>query len=109
MRCSRRWPNGVSFGPLGKTDRGIVAVTSLWADDRVDSPLHGRPSPPANRLPQARQDPAFRTKPQFGVELVDAALAASVSIRVIVADCGDGDNPTFRTCCTGRACPTCWG
>src|SRR5258707_14598683 len=51
------------LGSLGKRGNGIVAVTSLWADERVYSPLHVRPYTPAARLAGGKQDPRFRTKP----------------------------------------------
>ena len=59
-----------SLGSIGKVDGGIVAVTSLWADEHVYSPLHVKPYTPAARLPKGKADPAFRTKPQLAVELV---------------------------------------
>ena len=39
-------------GLIGKVDNGIVAVTSLWADERVYYPLHVEPYTPARRLPK---------------------------------------------------------
>jgi DDE superfamily endonuclease len=84
------------LGSIGKTDNGIVAVSSLWADPSVYYPLHVAPYTPASRLPHGKVDPAFRTKPQIAVELVDAALAANVPFRAIVADCLYGENPTFE-------------
>jgi SRSO17 transposase len=84
------------LGSLGKVDNGIVAVTSLWADERVYSPLHAVPYTPAARLPQGRRDPAFRTKPQLARALVAQALAAGVRFRAVVADCFYGDNLDFE-------------
>jgi SRSO17 transposase len=83
------------LGSLGKVDNGIVAVTSLWADERVYYPLHIQPYEPAERLPKGKKDPAFRTKPQIGMALVDAALALGVSFRAVVADCGYGESEAF--------------
>jgi len=88
---ARQW-----LGAVGKVENGIVAVSSLWADERVYYPLHVRPYAPAERLAGGKQDPAFRTKPQLGVELVDAARAAGVPFRAVVADCAYGENPTFE-------------
>ena len=84
------------LGSIGQLDGGIVAVTSLWADERVYYPLHVRPSTPAARLPKGKADPDFRTKPQLAVELVDAALDAGFSCRAVVADCFYGENATFE-------------
>ena len=83
------------LGSVGKTDNGIVAVTSLWADERVYWPVHVLPYTPASRLPGGRTDPAFRTKPQLAAELVEAARQAQIPFRAVVADCLYGDNPGF--------------
>ena len=45
------------LGSVGKIDNGIVAVTSLWADERVYYPLHVVPYTPAARLPGGRARP----------------------------------------------------
>ena len=58
------------LGSIGKIDGGILAVTSLWAEERVYYPLHVKPYTPAERLPKGRTDPDFRTKPQLAVDLV---------------------------------------
>jgi hypothetical protein len=83
------------LGSVGKIDNGIVAVTSLWADERVYWPVHVVPYTPASRLPGKERDPLFRTKPQLAVELVDAAREAGIGFRAVVADCAYGDNPGF--------------
>jgi DDE superfamily endonuclease len=83
------------LGSVGKIDNGIVAVTSLWADERVYWPVHVVPYTPASRLPGKERDPLFRTKPQLAVELVHAARAAGIGFRAVVADCAYGDNPGF--------------
>jgi hypothetical protein len=83
------------LGSVGKTDNGIVAVTSLWADARCYWPLHAVPYTPASRLPKGKSDPGFRTKPQLAVELVEAARQAKIPFRAVVADCFYGDNTGF--------------
>jgi hypothetical protein len=72
-----------------------VAVTSLWADERVYWPVHAIPYTPASRLPAGERDPGFRTKPQLAVELIGAARQAGVPFRAVVADCAYGDNLSF--------------
>jgi hypothetical protein len=74
------------LGSIGKIDNGIVAVSSLWDDERLYFPLHALPYTPAGRLPGGRKDPDFQTKPQLGLELVTAARQASVPFRAVVAD-----------------------
>jgi DDE superfamily endonuclease len=83
------------LGSVGKTDNGIVAVSSLWADERVYWPVHVQPYTPACRLPKGKRDPRFRTKPQQAVELVQAARTAGIAFRAVVADCFYGDNEGF--------------
>ena len=87
---ARQW-----LGSLGKTDNGIVAVTSLWADERVYWPVDVVPYAPAARLPMGNRDPAFRTKPQLAAALVQAARQAGIGFRAVVADCFYGDNEGF--------------
>jgi SRSO17 transposase len=84
------------LGSIGKLDGGIVAVTSLRADERVDCPLHVKPYTPAERLPKGKAAPDFPTEPRLAGELVDAARDAGVSVRAGVADCCDGENATFE-------------
>ena len=84
------------LGSIGKTANGIVAVTSaVWADERVYYPLQVRPSTPAARLAGGKQHPAFRTKPQLALELVQAARAAGIPFRAVVADSLYGEHPEF--------------
>jgi SRSO17 transposase len=83
------------LGSVGKIDNGIVAVTSLWADERCYWPIHAVPYAPASRLPGREQGPAFRTKPRLAIELVEAARQAGIGFRAVVADCAYGDNPGF--------------
>jgi hypothetical protein len=93
------------LGSVGKVENGIVAVTSLWADERVYYPLHAEPYTPAERLGKGKKDPAFHTKPQIAVGLVDAALRAGVPFRAVVADCTYGENPTFEGALWDAALP----
>jgi hypothetical protein len=83
------------LGSVGKTDNGIVAVSSLWADERVYWPAHVTPYTPASRLAKGKRDRGFRTKPQLAAELVEAARQAGIAFRAVVADCFYGDNEGF--------------
>jgi hypothetical protein len=88
------------LGSVGKIDNGIVAVTSLWADERCYWPVQAVPYTPASRLAKGKHDPGFRTKPQLAVELVQAAQQAGIGFRAVVADCFYGDNPGFTDALT---------
>jgi SRSO17 transposase len=83
------------LGSVGKIDNGIVVVSTLWADDERDYPLHAEPYTPARRLPKGKADAAFRTKPQLARQLIEAALEMGILFRAIGADRGDGENPTL--------------
>jgi hypothetical protein len=81
---------------LGKTDNGVVSVSSLWADERVYYPLEVEPYTPAPWFAHGKADPAFRTKPQIALALVQHAVAEQWPFRAVVADAFYGENPTFR-------------
>jgi hypothetical protein len=93
------------LGSRGKIENGIVAVTSLWADERLYYPLHLQPYTPSERLVGGKKDPAFRTKPQLGLALVAAAVEAGISFRAVVADCFYGDNLGFTRTLEGAGLP----
>ena len=54
------------LGRYGKTDNGVVTVTTVWADERLYYPVHAVPYTPARHFAKGRNDPAFRTKLQGG-------------------------------------------
>jgi hypothetical protein len=83
------------LGNRGKIENGVVSVSSLWADERVYYPLAVEPYPSERWFAEGKADPAFRTKPQIALELVDQALAAASPIRAVVADCLYGDHRGF--------------
>jgi hypothetical protein len=93
------------LGSVGKIDNGIVAVTTVWADERVYYPLHLKPYTPASRLPRGKADPAFGTKPQLAVEVIEQARAAGLPFRAIVADCFYGDHLGFVEALDGAHLP----
>src|SRR5207247_3065338 len=82
------------LGSVGKTDNGIVAVSTLWADERIYYPLHVAPYTPAGRLPGGSEDPGFATKPEIAVNLVDRAVTAGVRFAAVVGDCFYGPSET---------------
>jgi hypothetical protein len=87
----RQW-----LGRYGKTDNGVVTVTTLWADERVYYPVHAVPYTPARHFSKGRNDPAFRTKLQIGAGLAISAREAGFAFRAAVADCAYGDQDGFR-------------
>jgi hypothetical protein len=82
------------LGSVGKTDNGIVVVSTLWADERVYYPLHVTAYTPAGRLPAGGNDPGFATKPQLAVDLVARAVSIEVPFTAVVADSFYGPSET---------------
>jgi DDE superfamily endonuclease len=93
------------LGSVGKTDNGIVAVTTLWTDGRVHYPLHFAPYTPASRFPGGKSDPRFRTKPQIALAVIEQARAADIPFHAVVADCFYGDNAELEGLLTQRKIP----
>jgi SRSO17 transposase len=84
------------LGRYGKTDNGVVTVTTVWADERLYYPVDAVPYTPARHFAKGKNDPAFRTKLQIGAELAAQARAAGFVFRAAVADSAFGDQDGFR-------------
>jgi hypothetical protein len=84
------------LGSIGKIDNGVVSVGALWADERVYYPVDVEPYTPAHWFTRGKNDPAFRTKPQIALALVEQAVDADLSFRAVVADCFYGEHDAFR-------------
>jgi hypothetical protein len=96
----RQW-----LGRYGKTDSGVVTVTTLWADERVYYPVHAAPYTPARHFAKGKNDPAFRTKLQIGADLAVKAQDARFVFRAVCADCAYGDQDGFRGELAGAGLP----
>jgi hypothetical protein len=64
------------LGQYGKTDDGVVTVTTVWADERLYYPVHAVPYTPARHFAKGKNDPAFRTKLAIGADLAAKARDA---------------------------------
>ncbi len=84
------------LGRYGKTDNGVVTVTTVWADERVYYPVHAVPYTPARHFAKGKNDPGFRTKLAIGADLAIRARAAGFAFRAVVADSAYGDQDGFR-------------
>ncbi len=84
------------LGSIGKIDNGVVSVGALWADERLYYPLDVEPYTPAHWFARGKSDPAFRTKPQIALDLVNQAVEAGLLFRAVVADCFYGEHDAFR-------------
>jgi hypothetical protein len=84
------------LGRYGKTDNGVVTVTTLWAGERLYYPVHAVPCTPARHFADGKSDPAFRTKLAIGADLAVRARAAGFAFRAVAADSAYGDQDGFR-------------
>src|SRR5256714_2876824 len=84
------------LGRYGKTDSGVVTVTTVWADERLYYPVHAVPYTPARHFAKGKGDPAFRTKLAIGADLAIRARAAGFTFRAVAADSAYGDQDGFR-------------
>jgi hypothetical protein len=81
---------------IGKTDNGVVSVSSLWAQERVYWPLAFEPYTPAHHFAAGKADPEFRTKLKIAAQLVERALADRTRFRAVVADSFYGEDEGFK-------------
>src|SRR5487761_1114096 len=87
----RQW-----LGRYGKTDNGVVTVTTVWADERLYYPVHAVPYTPARHFAGGKNDPEFRTKLAIGADLAVQAREAGFAFRAVAADSAYGDQDGFR-------------
>jgi hypothetical protein len=85
------------LGRYGKTDNGVVTVTTVRADERLYYPVHAVPYTPARHFAKGKNDPAFRTKLAIGADLAVRARDAGFAFRAVAADSAYGDQDGFRS------------
>src|SRR5215211_2488343 len=81
---------------IGKTESGVVSVSSLWANKRIYYPVDFEPYTPAHHFEGAKNDPAFRTKLKIASQLVEKASQRSIPFRAVVADSFYGEDEGFK-------------
>ncbi|MDP9411788.1 MAG: IS701 family transposase [Actinomycetota bacterium] len=81
---------------IGKTESGVVSVSSLWADESVYWPVSFEPYTPAHHFEGGKEDPRFRTKLKIASQLVELAMERNVPFRAVVADSFYGDDWGFK-------------
>jgi hypothetical protein len=84
------------LGNVGKIENGVVSVSSLWADDDIYYPLDVDPYTPESYFADGKNDPAFRTKPQIALQLLQQAKAQDWPFRAVVADSLYGEDRGLR-------------
>jgi SRSO17 transposase len=93
------------LGNRGKIENGVVSVGSLWADESLYYPLAVEPYTPEHWFVAGKADPAFRTKPQIALALVEQAQVQQWPFRAVVADCLYGEHHGFTAGLTQRGVP----
>jgi SRSO17 transposase len=93
------------LGNRGKIENGVVSVSSLWADEGIYYPVAVEPYTPERWFARGKADPAFRTKPQIALELVDQAVRQEWPVRAVVADCLYGEHRGFTAGLMQRGIP----
>ena len=96
------------LGSVGKIDNGIVAVTSLWADERCYWPVHAVPYTPASRLPRASGIRGSGPSRSWRSSWSRRPSRPGIAFRAVVADCFYGDNPGFTEALAPPRCRSCW-
>ena len=46
---------------IGKTESGVISVSSLWADEKIHWPVNFEPYTPAHHFEGGKEDPKFHT------------------------------------------------
>jgi hypothetical protein len=81
---------------MGKTENGVVSVSSVWADEGVYYPLEVEPYTPKHHFEGGTSDPRFRTKLKIAQQLVERSVETGLPFRAVVADSFYGEDEGFR-------------
>src|SRR4028119_1387684 len=83
------------IGEIGKTENGIVVVTTHLYDGRKSLPLDIELYQHANSLTQGKQDPLFEKKPELAIKLIELTLSRGYQPGIVIVDAGYGNNTSF--------------
>ena len=83
------------IGEIGKTDNGIVIVTTHLYDGVRSLPLDVELYQHANSLPKGKEDKNFVKKPDLAVKLINQTLERKYRPGIVLIDGGYGNNSTF--------------
>lgn len=83
------------IGEIGKTDNGIVLLTTHLYDGVRRLPLDVALYQHASSLAGGKQDPNFIKKPDLALQLIDACLERGSKPGVTLVDAGYGNNTPF--------------
>jgi len=83
------------IGEIGKTDNGIVVVTTHLYDGKKSLPLDLELYQHASSLPEGKENLEFRKKPELALALIDRSLTRGYRPGIVLTDAGYGNNTTF--------------
>jgi hypothetical protein len=83
------------IGEIGKTENGIVVVTTHLYDGKKSLPLDLELYQHASSLPQGKKDIEFKKKPDLALALIDRSLERGYRPGIVLIDAGYGNNTTF--------------
>lgn len=83
------------IGQIGKTDNGVVVVTSHLYDGKKSLPLDIELYKKADSFPEGKDDPEFKKKPEIAINLIDKTLARGYKPGIVLMDAGYGNNTSF--------------
>jgi SRSO17 transposase len=97
-RKSGNFTDGVGrqyIGEIGKTDNGIVVVTSHLYDGSKTLPLDIELYQHADSLPEGKKDSNFLKKPEIALNLIEKTLERKYRPGIVIIDSGYGNNTSF--------------
>ena len=97
-RKSGNFTEGVGrqyIGEIGKTDNGIVIVTTHLYDGVRSLPLDVELYHKADSFPEGKEDKDFIKKPDIGLKLVNQTIERKYRPGIVLIDGGYGNNSTF--------------
>ena len=83
------------IGEIGKTDNGVVVVTTHLYDGKKSLPLDLELYQHSDSLPKGKEDPKFKKKPELALELIDKSLERGYQPGIVLIDSGYGNNTSF--------------
>jgi SRSO17 transposase len=72
------------IGEIGKTDNGIVVVTTHLYDGRKSLPLDIELYQHANSFPSGKKDPEFEKKTELAIKLIDRSRARGYQPGIVI-------------------------
>ena len=79
----------------GKTDNGNVVVTTHLYDGKKSLPLDIELYQHSLSLPDGKNDPEFKKKPELALELIDKSVGRGYRPGIVLIDSGYGNNTNF--------------